>query len=292
MRPISYRLPFGEATLIPGGCLHWPIGEKDLLREWVDSVATARGGFTILMGDAFDNARTTFGKHIKSYMGDENSREALDDYVRKEVNDLAKELRPIAKMKRIIGAIQGNHFWPFMDGTTSDQYLCQLLGIPYLGYFGAVRLDFMKRSRSDEIDFSKTLVAHHSGGSSGGRTTSGDVAAAGRFELGWDADIYLVSHTHRRIAWKEEIMGLTKRGDPHVAQRTKVIARTGAFLKGFKEDNPSSNRMYIPSYAEKAAYRATNLGWVEIQMKFTHTNGLKHGTGSGTNVREQVRVSY
>lgn len=286
MRPIACRIPL-ESTLIPGGCLHWPVGEKDLLKEWVEAVATAKNGFTVLMGDAFDNARTTFGKHIRSYMGDENSREALDSMVRHEVEALAKVLMPIRS--RILGAIQGNHFWPFIDGTTSDQYLCQLLRIPYLGHFGAIRLDFYKPSRPHETAVQKVLVAHHSGGSSGGRTTSGDVAAAGRFEQGWDADIYLVSHTHRRIAWKEELMGLTRKNDPHVTQRTKVIARTGAFLKGFKEDNPSTNQLYIPSYAEKAAYRATNLGWVEISLKFTQV----HNTRLQNNeIRESIRVSY
>jgi hypothetical protein len=285
LRPLAFRVPFGESTFLPLGCIHWPIGEKELLRQWVEAVQTAKNGFGLLMGDAFDNARTTFGKHVRSYLGDENSREALDDMVRKEVRDLSKVLMPIRS--KLIGAIQGNHFWPFIDGTTSDQYLCQLLKIPYLGPLAAIRLDFV--DRRGKVLLHRTLVAHHHGGSAGGRTTSGDVAALARFEHGWDADIYVVSHTHRRIAWKEELMGLSVKGEPHIRQRTKVFVRSGALLKGFKEDSPNAHQMYIPSYAEKAAYRATNLGWVEVKIKLSHAGG---NSGDVNEFREDIRVSY
>jgi hypothetical protein len=167
MKPVTWSVPFGHSTLLPAGCVHYPIGEKDLLREWVRAVAEAPNGFTILMGDALDCARTHYRKHIRSYQEDENSQEALDGWHRKDVEALAKELIPIKN--KIIGAISGNHFWQFMDGTTSDQYLCQLLGIRYLGPYAAVRLEF--KNKDGRVRHHMTLVAHHNGGSQGGRTT-------------------------------------------------------------------------------------------------------------------------
>lgn len=286
MRPYAFTLPFGTSTFLPAGCLHWPIGEKDLLKEWVRAVAESENGFTILMGDALDCARTHYRKHIRSYNDDENSQEALDGYQRKEIEALADVLRPIKK--RIIGAISGNHLWTFNNGTTSDQYLCQLLGIPYLGPYAAIRLDF--RHKTDGcIEHHMTVIAHHNGGSQGGRTTGGDVNGVLRMENAFEADIYLLSHTHRRHAHKETVLTVSQRGEPMLRERTKVFVRTGAFLKGFKADHPTVNAPHFPGYAESKAYRPTDLGWVTITIKLTHVSDRKTNKGE---YRQDIRVSY
>jgi hypothetical protein len=287
MRPVTWSVPFGKSTLIPAGCLHWPIGEKDLLREWVRSVAEAENGFTILMGDALDCARTHYRKHIRSYQEDENSQEALDAWHRKDVEALAKELAPIKK--KIIGAISGNHYWQFIDGTTSDQYLCQLLGIRYLGPMAAVRIEY--KNPRGKVIHRMTLIAHHNGGSNGGRTTGGDVNGLLKLEHTFDADIYLLSHTHRRHGHKETVLTLSVKGEPTVLERTKVFVRTGAFLKGFKADNPTVNAPHFPGYAEAAAYRPTDLGWVTIDIN------LRQGASSPRSrrqyqIKQDIRLSY
>lgn len=287
MNPIAWDVPWGRSTFMPAGCLHWPVGEKDLLRQWVRSVAEAENGFTILMGDALDCARTHYRKHIRSYQEDENSQEALDEWHRKDVRDLAKELEPIKG--KIIGAISGNHYWQFMDGTTSDQYLCQLLGIRYLGPYAAIRLDFRNQTNG-RVMYHMTMVAHHNGGSQGGRTTGGDVNAALAMERAFEADIYLVSHTHRRHAHKETILTLSSKGKPAVRERMKVFVRTGAFLKGFKADSPTANAPHFPGYAELRAYRPTDLGWVTLNIKLSQVNAKK--AGKQAEFRQDIQVSY
>jgi len=287
MKPIAVNLPFGRSTFIPCGCIHWPVGEKDLLREWVRAVAEAENGFTILMGDALDCARTHFRKHVRSYNDDENSQEALDEWHRRDVEALAKELEPIKK--KIIGAISGNHFWQFQDGTTSDQYLCRLLGIRYLGPYAAIRLDFRDKGGKGGAKHHMTVIAHHNGGSQGGRTTGGDVNGVLRMEHAFDADIYLLSHTHRRHAHKETVLTLNMRGEPNLRERTKVFVRTGAFLKGFKSDEPTVNAPHFPGYAESRAYRPTDLGWVTIHIKLTHVDRREKGGGE---YRQDIQVSY
>ena len=84
MKPYAINLPAdaGGIRLIPAGCLHWPIGEKDLLREWVKVVKKDPFAYTILMGDSLDAARTHYRKHIRGYKEDENSQEVLDDMIR------------------------------------------------------------------------------------------------------------------------------------------------------------------------------------------------------------------
>lgn len=237
------------------------------------------------MGDTCDAARTHYRKHVRSYQEDENSQEALDEWHRREVRDLAKILLPIRK--RIMGAILGNHFWEYLDGTNSEQYLCQLLGIPYLGPVGVIRLEFMSRTRK-QVDHSLTVVAHHNGGSNGGRTPGADVNALKRAEDAFDADIHLLSHTHRRHGYKEPILVLSSKGTPRLLERTKVFVRTGAFLKGFKEDRPTTTQKHLPSYAEQKLYRPTDLGWVEIHIKLTGIN--KRGVGNY--IHQDIKLEY
>lgn len=288
LRPVVWTVPFGRSTFIPAGCLHHPLGERDLIERWVREVAEAENGFTILMGDTQDAARSHYRQHVRGYRQDENSQEALDEWSKKDVRDLAKILEPIKK--RIIGAIRGNHFWEYSDGTNSEQYLCQLLGIKYLGPMGVVRLDF--RDNGGRVRDHMVLVAHHNGGTKGGRTSGGDVNAMMRMEGSFDADIYCVSHTHRCHFQKEPIMTLTTKGEPRVVERTKVFIRTGAFLKGFKPDNPNAHDPHFPQYAELSAYRPTHLGWVTMEIKQTQV-GLKGKNGSSYSheIRRDIRLS-
>jgi hypothetical protein len=285
MQPIAVRVPTPEFTILPAGCLHWPIGEKDLLQRWVEEMKQPKH-YGILMGDSLDLARTTYRKHIRGYQGDENSQDQLDDYARHEVEKLAMVLQPVRE--KLWGIVQGNHYWEFMDGTNSEQYLCQLLKIPYMGAMGLFRVTSPTAAPSGrDAKGSITIYAHHTGGTCGGRTIGGDVNALVRQESAWDVDIYLLGHTHRRIAFKEPVMRLSHRGVPKVIERSKVFARTGAFLKSFKEKKVPVDQRHAPSYAEKAAYRPTDLGWVTINVKWRALGSH----GSNTRVPE-YRLSY
>lgn len=263
MRPIAVRVP-SDFSLFPACCIHWPIGDKDLLRQWVALVKKTPNGRAILLGDSLDIARTHYRNHIRSYRDDENSQDALDEYVRDEVRKLASVLVPIKE--RIWGAICGNHFWEFQDGTNSEQYLCQLLGIPYLGPLGLVRVAC---GEDGESIHSLTVFAHHTGGSQGGRTIGGDANALTRQEPGWDADIYLLGHTHRRYGFIEPVMSLTSKGEPRIVERPRVFVRAGSFLKAFSDSKPNASQRYQKTYAEDRALRPTSLGWVRINVRWT-----------------------
>lgn len=236
------------------------------------------------MGDTLDFARTHYRNHIRGYRDDDNSQEAIDEYVRKDVRALAKILAPVKG--RLMGAILGNHFHEFMDGTNSEQYLCQLLKIPYLGPTGLVRLEF--KDRAGVVRHTMTLWAHHSGGSAGGRTSGGDVNAMERAENTFDADIYLLSHTHRRYGTRQPILRLNAKGKPRLIERSKIFIRTGAFLKGYKQDMPTTDRRYTASYAEQKALRPTDLGWVTARITLVDW-GSKDSKGG---VQQKIEISY
>lgn len=270
MRPLAVKVPHRECIIAPACCLHWPIGEQSLIREWVDAIRSRPNAYTILMGDSLDQARSHYRKHLKSYTDDENSQEAYDGYVREEVRKLAAILEPIKS--RIWGAIRGNHYHEYMDGTNTEQDLCRLLGIPYMGAVGLLRVTMPVNGNTHR---SIKVLAHHNGGSQGGRTTGGDVAGLTRIEAGWDVDVYLAGHTHRRWGTKEAVLTVTDRKAPRVVERTKVFARCGTFLKGFREDNPSATQRHAPSYAEDKLLRPTDLGWVEIAVTWRSSHGTE-----------------
>lgn len=260
---------------MPAGCIHWPIGDKKLLEQWVTKLASTPAAVGILMGDSTDLARTHFREHIRGYKSDKNSQEALDEYVRAEIGKLAQVLSPVKE--RLLGAILGNHYWEFKDGTNSEQFLCKTLEIPYLGPQGVVRLDFdgINKKKGHKV----TIWAHHNGGSRSASSTASDVRVMEKAEQSFDADIYLLSHTHRRHAFKTSRMGITDSIPPKLIEHTKVLVRTGAMLRGvMDEDEIRTDIPHFPSYGEEAAYRSLDLGFVEI--KITFANGFPEYTVS------------
>lgn len=264
MRPISVALPYGDSVFFPACCLHWPIGERDLLKEWVEKVRRTPNGFALLLGDSHDGVRTHYRDHIRSYRSDQNSQILLDDFIRKDVRDLAKVLEPIKG--KILGAIRGNHYWEFADGTNTEQYLCQLLGLRYLGVVGLIRVDFKHK---EKVRNSMVIYAHHHGGTKGARTTGGDMGALERAEGQFDADVYVLGHTHRRYGVKLPKLSLTSKGNPpRIREHSKALIRAGSFLKGFKEDFPTVAQPHFPTYAEEGALRPLDLGWVELHISF------------------------
>lgn len=262
MYPIVHSVAVKDSyTFFPVGCLHWPVGSKELLRQWVEDVRTTPNSFALLVGDSTDAVRTHYRDFLKTYTADENSKAQLDTWMAQDVESLAQELAPIKD--RLLGTILGNHFWTFSEGYNSEQLLAQKLGIPYLGPTGIIRVDIKGNKK---VLHRITIWAHHHGGSKGGKTVGSDAGALEKAEGNFEADIYTLSHTHRRLAYKVPKLGLTDDRKPKVVERTKVFVRTGAFLKGYNQYQPSTTKQDFPSYAELEAYRPTDLGYVKVKI--------------------------
>jgi hypothetical protein len=283
MRPIAVKKQFGEHVFIPAGCIHWPLSEKHLVDAWIEKIKETKNAFTLLCGDTFDFSRGHFRKHNKSYTEDETSILALDEWHKKDIVELAKKLEPIKG--KILGTILGNHYHHFSDGTTSEQFLCQLLKIPFLGTTGMIRVDFHNTSKRLH---SLVIYAHH--GTGGGVTIGGDANNLERKEAGFDADIYVMSHTHRRHAFKTEQLQLSKKGTPTLRTRPRVFVRTGTFLKGYAQDNPMAERAYQAPYAEKMGLRPTSLGYVEVLIGMTHISRREKDITAQRLHRQEIRT--
>lgn len=107
--------------------------------------------------------------------------------VGQEVEDLAKELEPIAD--KCLGIVSSNHHDRFSRavGMSLDKLLGSFIGIPYLGHVGRVAVTCGRATY--------WIALHH--GVGGGRTMGAKANTHDRLmDLAPCYDVYLVGHTH------------------------------------------------------------------------------------------------
>ncbi|HEY5959831.1 MAG TPA: hypothetical protein VIV60_24925, partial [Polyangiaceae bacterium] len=160
MKILSRKVPGTTFTLYPLSDVHWPQHDPEKLKAWLEEVKRDKTGIVTLGGDLFDFARGKYRAHLRSYTGDDNSRNPIDDMAYSWVEDMAKFLKPIKD--RILMTCVGNHFWSFADGRVSDQELAIQLdrGDSFVGAFGIARMILP--------DKNVMIALHHDAGKKGG----------------------------------------------------------------------------------------------------------------------------
>jgi len=246
---IDYTLTCKEkyptATLIPFGDVHADDAGfvESLFDECLAEIIETPNCACIGMGDYRNFLRGAARKHLLAYTADEESFLELSKMVRGNVEEFYKrKIRPI--QKKLIGLIEGNHFFKFEDSTTCTQYLCQLAGVPYLTEMAGIRFKVQGN------DYTKVfvIVAHHGHWSGGYSRVGGDLNAVEMKSWPWECDIALYGHTHRKSVHHSPIMQIPGRGALRLLERPKVLIRTGSFVKGFVEDSPGryTERKLLP----------------------------------------------
>lgn len=268
----TYQLtPGQEMLLMPVGDWHahsegWPAERfRDHIQWGVD-----RGAWFLGMGEAMDFTSTSQRAITRNLRA--SQRRQIDEMVGERVERLA-EL--IASSKgRWLGMLEGHHYWEYEDGTTTDQHLCRLLGCPFLGT--STLYDVRLRRPGDAHGCTITIYAHH--GSGGGGRRVGTQLHRLEDLLGWvEADIYLMAHTHSKANAPMDRLYRTPGG--HLYHRTKILARTGGFLRGYTGRRPAP--LHEPAsksrgtYVEQAAMSPSALGGLVISL------GYKRLTGEG-----------
>lgn len=248
-------------TLIPFGCIHAddPGFRPHLLRQCLDRLKEDKNAYGIGMGDYHNFLRGTARKHLKSYTADENSFLDLDAMIHTRAREFYKTwLQPVEK--KIIGLAEGNHYYSFYNSTTDTQLLCELMGVAYLDKPAFIRL--IVRYNGKVLGLFKILV-HHGDWSGGYTRIGGDFnAMENKGLLGFGHfDIFLCGHTHRKGGFKVPLMDLAERGELKLVERPKLFARTGCFMAGY---DPKC----MGTYAQKKLLAPTDLGWVEIGIRF------------------------
>ena len=259
--------PHQQMLLMPIGDVHawsdgWPETKfRDHIQWGVD-----RGAYFLGMGEYLDFTSTSQRDILGRLRGSQQRQ--IDDLMRTSVDKLYKLMK--ASQGRWLGMLEGHHFHQFQDGTTSDQYLCQLLGTTFLGTSALMDIRLVD-TRGDGCTV--TVFAHH--GSGGGGRKQGSHLHRLEDLLSWiEADIYLMGHTHAKVSSPVDRLYRTPGG--HLYHRTKILARTGGFLRGYVASDGSLAKVSSivaaeklrGGYVEKAVLAPSALGGFVLSLGF------------------------
>ena len=258
------------AIIMPLGDIHF--GSKDFpAKHLIDNIswALSRGCLFIGLGEYLDFTSESQRK-LTGQMRD-SSRSHIDDAVRYKADELFEILAPTKG--RWIGMIEGDHRWDFLGGTSVDQYLCGLLGCDFLGTSSLIRLSagIKNHPEADCI-----FYVHHGIGTS--RTSGGNLLQVENLIKTFDADVFLMGHSHAKVGAPIDRQAISPDGVHY--HRTKILARTGAWLKGYVSHAPLPLTDPVinsrGTYVEQRAYTPSALGGIVIGVGYEQIPGSKY----------------
>jgi len=141
----------------------------------------------------------------------------------------------------------------YNDGTNSTQYLCQMLGVPYLGD-GETLLRVHLNINGVILSF--VLYATHGQGT--GNAVGSSVVKLQRMLAHMDVDVALRGHSCDRFIFQEPQYYLSHAHPPKLLCRNRLIANTGSFSDGRSEKDTT--------YVERQNLVPKALGYVVVHI--------------------------
>lgn len=233
-----------------------------------------RGAYFLAMGDMMEFTSRSQRGHL--YNLRDSQREIIDQANEREIGRLVKLI--VFSKGRWITWLEGDHFHEFLDGSTSDQRLCRALGGTFGGTSTYLQLRLQNAGRGKAQEWHGCdipIYLHHGFGS--GRLVGANLHAIERLMHVIEADIYLMAHTHSKANAPVDRLYVTPGG--YLYHRTKLLARTGGWLRGYMAQGPLDGRPARESrgsYVERAAYAPSTLGGIVISLgwkRITHDSG-------------------
>ena len=261
-----------RALIMPIGDVHygsrdWPLEKFKTHLDW----GMERGSYFLGMGEYLD-----FLSHSqRALIGPmrDSAKELMDDMVKEKTLEFIDILKPTKG--RWIGFLEGDHRWDFQDGSSVDQLIARYIGGHFLGTSALIRFKFDGVSRGHpEADC--TVFCHHGTGAS--QTQGGSLNKVENMLKAFDADVYLMGHVHSKLAAPIDQQQVTPDGIH--THRTKVIARTGAWLLGYASSEPldldKPAILSRGSYVEQKAFIPSALGGLAIGLGVEQIHGSKY----------------
>ena len=249
--------PIGDVQLGAPGC------DFDRLVKHVNWMHK-RGAYFLGMGEMVDLESLGNRKALRSITLYDSVENAIEDAAARYVEQFINATKHTAG--KWLGLLRGHHEHVFLDGSTTESRICKALKAPFLGDCVMLKLKF---NRVANTSTSCIIWAHH--GTGGGVTMAAPLNKLERVTIHFDADIYLMAHQHKKVAAPIDQLCLTARGKPRLVHRTKIIACTGGFLKGYEQ---GTRRGLHPegSYIEKHMLSPVALGGILLKIRPVHTN--------------------
>ncbi len=233
--PVKSNKPF---NLVFFGDLHWdsPMFARDKWKEFLSYAKGLKNAWFFGMGDYLDSTSTS----ERACLADCEFHDTTTDDLRKISEDKVKHLaKELAFMKgRLIGLVNGNHYFAFQDGTNTDMRLCGLLDCKYLGVSTFTRLTLDCFGRKTTLD----IWAHH--GAGGSRLPGGSLNRVEQMRETAEADVYIMGHDHKRGVWPASPrfhLAPNSKGDMRLKTRQQWLIRSGSFLNSYESGKRSYN---------------------------------------------------
>lgn len=170
-------------------------------------------------------------------------------------------LRPIGD--KCLGYIMGNHE-EHLESTGVDLYYSVLEGILArddeslaLGMSGFIVLKFRRTNDGDRKGGTKTIVLYLHHGYGGGQLMGSKAIKLERLPASYDADIYIIGHTHTKLAFPVQRIATARGGK--LTERELWLCNTGGFMRSSIESTTV--------YSERKGYKPTSLGSIEIELR-------------------------
>jgi len=230
------------------------IAHKRLLERVIDYELN-KGSIFLGTGDLLDIESPSGRDKLNQALFYDSVRLSLDKVARlleDELFDVLKDTKD-----RWLGSVAGHHYHIHSTGETSDTYLCQKLGAPFLGDSAFIDLpldDGNKHTKKIRI------WVHH--GSGGGQKTAAISNWLENRAAYFDAQIMVAGHQSKLAA--TPIPFLTVIGKEIVSDPRWLIGN-GGFLRGYMQGHQIGGRS-MGSYVEKKAMPPVALGYVALNI--------------------------
>ena len=252
-KPI-HIMPIGDVQLGAAGC------DTDRLKRHIEWGMKQPDTYFIGMGDYVDVASPSNRRLLRAAHLYDSVYEALEEAATRAEEQYLGLVK--GTEGRWLGLLEGHHYYEHADGTTSDTRIALGLGAPFLGDAAFLRLRFV---RGEHSTIPATIWLHHGQGS--GRGAGAPLAALERIVSHFDADIYLMGHMHKLVGAPIDQLYMSRTG--RLKHRTKMIACTGSFLRGYAQDSTAAGRAQ-GGYVEKAMLPPVALGGIVLTLTPIH----------------------
>jgi hypothetical protein len=225
-----------------------------------------QGAYFLGMGDYIDFMSPSNRSKLAGAGFYDTSAEAIDD----KAIELADELfdKALAPSKgRWLGLLEGHHYAQLRDGSTTDQYLARKLNARFLGSSAYVRLVLTAGNKRVPC----VIWAHH--GNGGGSGSGAPLNRLDAVTKTFDADVYLMGHQHKLVgAPVDYVTPVFDKSGGHLKHRTKMLACTGSFLKGYVANSRQGS---VPrgTYVEQKMLNPVSLGGALLRATMEMKDG-------------------
>lgn len=240
-----------------------PSCDVDRWKWFISEAKRTQDEFTYYMGlgDYNDFASSREQEHLQTKRG--LHRETiikLDGLAEKDNRRIAREMSFMRG--KLLGFIEGNHTWIFMNGKTATEDLSERMGTEFLGWLNHFTLK-VKFENGGNRQQNVYIVSCH--GQAGGKTVGNSVNQLDNLRQVFPvADIYCMGHDHQRLARPISVLLPSSRqdgtGEVRLKQKRQFLCRSGSFKKAYMEG--------VSGYEVGRLLKPADLGALMLEIGF------------------------